>query len=466
MKDHGFLYQISLFKGMTHDDLHAIADTVEITSIEKGEVLFHEGDEGKRAFFIKDGELEVFKESSGREVLLAVRGPGSVIGEMALLQSLPRSATVRARKDTVLYAIGKDDLDQVLYSSPSAMQTMFQTMLDRLKADQVSLRQSEKMAQLGTLTAGVAHELNNPAAAVKRSSEQLVNAIQSLDGAYVHICQLGFSEQQWNVLHELSDKAFQRAHEPLELDAITRSDREDEIETWLEDHELENSWLIAPNLVNLNFNEDELTSLAVQFPAKRLKCIIEWLDSTYTVYNLLNELSLGSGRIFSIVKSLKSYAYLDQAPVQSVSISEGIDDTLMILHNKIKSNISVKRDYAPDLPEIMGYGSELNQVWTNILDNAIDVLQDREDAQIIIRTRTESEWVVVEIEDNGPGIPEDVVSNIFDAFFTTKGPGKGTGLGLNISYSIVVQKHRGDIKVRSKPGSTVFEVWLPINFEG
>jgi signal transduction histidine kinase len=191
--------------------------------------------------------------------------------------------------------------------------------------------------------------------------------------------------------------------------------------------------------VNLNFNEDELTSLAVQFPAKRLKCIIEWLDSTYTVYNLLNELSLGSGRIFSIVKSLKSYAYLDQAPVQSVSISEGIDDTLMILHNKIKSNISVKRDYAPDLPEIMGYGS---------------------------RTRKESEWVVVEIEDNGPGIPEDVVSNIFDAFFTTKGPGKGTGLGLNISYSIVVQKHRGDIKVRSKPGSTVFEVWLPINFEG
>lgn len=466
MKDHEFLNQISLFKGMAHDDLHAIAQTVEITSIVKGEILFHEGDEGKRAFFIKEGELEVFKESSGREVLLAVRGPGSVIGEMALLQSLPRSATVRARMDTVLYTFEKEDFDQLLLSSPSAMQTLFQTMLDRMKADQVSMRQSEKMAQLGTLTAGVAHELNNPAAAVKRSSEQLVQSIRSLDGAYVHICQLGFNEEQWNVLHELSEKAFRSAHEPLELDALTRSDREAEIETWLDDHELDNSWLIAPNLVNLNFNEEELTSLAVRFPAERLECIIEWLDATYTVYNLLNELSLGSGRIFSIVKSLKSYAYLDQAPVQSISVSEGIDDTLTILHSKLKANINVKRDYAPDLPEIMGYGSELNQVWTNLLDNAIDALQDREDATIIIRTRKESEWVVVEIEDNGPGIPEDVITNIFDAFFTTKAPGKGTGLGLNISYSIVVQKHRGDIKVRSKNGETVFEVWLPINFEG
>lgn len=466
MIEHDFLNQISLFKGMTHDDLHAIADAVEVSSLAKGEVLFHEGDEGMRAFFIKEGELEVFKESSGREILLAVRGPGSMIGEMALLQSLPRSATVRARTDTVLYAIGKDDLDQLLLSSPSAMQSLFQTMLDRLKSDQVSLRQSEKMAQLGTLTAGVAHELNNPAAAVKRSSEQLVDAIRSLDGAYVHICQLGFSEEQWAILHELAEKAFQSAKAPPELDALTRSDREAEIEDWLDGHALDNSWLIAPNLVNLNFSEDDLTSLAVRFPAERLECIIEWLDATFSVYSLLNELSLGSGRIFTIVKSLKSYAYLDQAPVQTVSVSEGIDDTLTILHSKLKSGINVKREYTPDLPEIMGYGSELNQVWTNILDNAIDVLQDQEDARITIRTKKESEWIVVEIEDNGPGIPENVISNIFDAFFTTKAPGKGTGLGLNISYSIVVQKHRGDIKVRSKPGQTVFEVWLPINFEG
>lgn len=466
MKEHGFLSQISLFQGMSHEDLHFIAESVEIVTINKGETLFHEGDQADRAFFVKEGEVEILKESSGREVLLAVRGAGSVIGEMALLQSVPRSATVRARSDTVFYAIGREDFDRLLHSSSSAMQSIFETMLERFKSDQVSLRQSEKMAQLGTLTAGVAHELNNPAAAVKRSSEQLVGAIKSLDSAYVYICQLGFDEQQWKELDRLSEKAYKSATSPLELDALTRSDRESQFEEWLEEREVENSWMIAPNLVNLNFDEEELATLAMRFPAEKLLCIIGWLDATFTVYSLLNELALGSGRIFTIVKSLKSYAYLDQAPIQSVDVCEGLDDTLTILHNKLKSNISVKKEYDQDLPEIMAYGSELNQVWTNILDNAIDALQDQERAQIIIRTRQESDWIVVEIEDNGPGIPENVRSNIFDAFFTTKGPGKGTGLGLNISYNIVVQKHRGDIKVRTKPGETVFEVWLPINFEG
>jgi signal transduction histidine kinase len=329
----------------------------------------------------------------------------------------------------------------------------------------VQLQQSEKMAQLGTLTAGVAHELNNPAAAVKRSADQLVEAMHSLDGSYAHISRLGFDEHQWQVLNQLAVKANQSATSPPEMDALTRSDLEGEIEMWLEEHAIDNSWLIAPNLVNLKFNEDELTALADEFPEERLMCIIEWLDATFTVYSLLNELSQGSGRISGIVKALKSYAYLDQAPVQLVDVHQGLDDTLTILQNKLKKGFNVKRDYAPVLPEIMGYGSELNQVWTNIIDNAIDALDSQEDSQIIIRTCQESEWVVVEIEDNGPGIPKEIQSKIFDAFFSTKGVGKGTGLGLNISYSIVVQKHRGDLRVKSEPGKTIFEVWLPINFE-
>ena len=466
MDDHEFLHQISLFEGMDHEDLDEIAKTVDIISLSAGEILFREGDQGNRAFFIKEGELEILKESNRREVLLAVRKEGAVIGEMALLQSLPRSATIRARSDSVLFAIGKDEFDHLLQSSPTAMQSIFQTILSRLRDNQVALQQSEKMAQLGTLTAGVAHELNNPAAAVKRSSDQLVKEIKNLDEAYINICRLGFDSNQWKVLDELSEKALQNATEPPVLDALTRSDREYQIEDWLESHEVENSWMIAPNLVNLNFGEENLKSLAVQFPAEKLTCIIEWLNASFTVYSLLNELSLGSGRIFSIIKSLKTYTYLDQAPVQNVDIHEGLDSTLTILQHKIKTNkVNVVREYSQDLPEVMGYGSELNQVWTNIIDNAVDALQGQENAEIIIRTRKESNWVVVEIEDNGPGIPEDIRSKIFDAFFTTKEPGKGTGLGLNITYSIVTQKHRGDIKVRSKPGQTVFEVWIPINFE-
>jgi signal transduction histidine kinase len=327
------------------------------------------------------------------------------------------------------------------------------------------LRQSEKMAQLGTLTAGVAHELNNPAAAVQRSSEQLIDATKTLDAAYAHISRLGFDDQQWRILNNLAEKALKSAYSPPEMDAITRSDMEAEIENWLDEHEIEDAWLIAPNIVNLQFSEGELVSLAEEFPAERLMCIIEWLDATYNVYSLLNELSQGSSRISAIVRSLKSYSYLDQAPLQSVDINMGLDDTLTILQNKLKDGINVKREYAQDLPEIMGQGSELNQVWTNLIDNAVDALAEREDAQVVIRTRQESDWVVVEVEDNGPGIPEDIQAKVFDAFFTTKGPGNGTGLGLHISYNIIVQQHRGDMRVRSKPGETVFEVMLPIHYE-
>jgi len=350
-------------------------------------------------------------------------------------------------------------------SSPSAMQSLFQNILGRLREDQVHLRQSEKMAQLGTLTAGVAHELNNPAAAVKRSADQLIEATKDLDASYAHISRLGFDDNQWNILNSLTEKVHTSAYSPPELDAITRSDMEVEIENWLEVHGIKGAWQMAPNLVNLQFSQDELASLTAEFHSERLMCVIEWLNATYYVYSLLNELSQGSSRISAIVKSLKSYAYLDQAPIQSVNINEGLDDTLTILRNKLKSGINLKREYAQDLPAIMGYGSELNQVWTNIIDNAADALTDHEDAQIIIRTRQESEWVVVEVEDNGPGIPEEIHSKIFDTFFTTKGPGKGTGLGLNISYNIVVQKHRGDIKVSSIPGKTCFEVMLPIEFK-
>lgn len=467
MEEHEFLTRISLFQGMSHEDLHKIAKVVEKINLPASEVLFYEGDQGNHAYIVKDGELEIIRNSNGREILLAVRKADAVIGEMALLQSAPRSATVRARSDTVLYSIGKDEFDRLLQSSPSAMQSIFQMMLSRFQADQVSLQQSEKMAQLGTLTAGVAHELNNPAAAVKRNADQLFEAIKELDEAYAYVCRLNFDDKQWTALDDLSSKAHQSALSPPELDSLTRSDREEQIELWLEAHEVEDSWLIAPNLVNLNFNEEDLSALALEFPEERLLCVIEWLNATFSVYSLLNELSLGSGRIFSIVKSLKSYTYLDQAPVQSVDVREGLDNTLTVLHHKLKTaNVNVVRNYEADLPMIMAYGSELNQVWTNIIDNAIDALEGQDTPEIQIRARRESEWVVVEIEDNGSGIPENIQNKIFDAFFTTKGPGKGTGLGLNISYSIVAQKHRGDMKVRSKPGQTVFEVWLPLNFEG
>ncbi len=460
-----FLKQAPLFAEMQDDDLHRLCDSVLTIKLPAGDTLFEEGSEGDKAYIVQSGEVEIIKEAAGREVLLAVRGKGVVIGEMALLESAPRSATVRARSEAVLYSIEKEHFDALLASSITALQSMFQTILTRFRENQNLLRQSEKMAQLGTLTAGVAHELNNPAAAVQRGADQLREAMAALSGSYARISVLNFDGEQEASLKILGERARVSAEQPIEMDSLVRSDREYEIETWLNDRGKPNAWEIAPNLVNLNMGEAGLEKLTQDFDDEQVNCVIDWLNNTYNVYNLLNELNQGAGRISEIVKALKSYSYLDQAPVQKIKLHEGLDNTVLILRSKLKQGINLKREYAENLPEIQGHGSELNQVWTNLIDNAADALEGRENPQITLRTRTEGKWVVVEVEDNGPGIPPEHQSKVFDAFFTTKPVGKGTGLGLDISYNIVVSKHRGDIKLRSKPGQTVFEVWLPLNFE-
>ncbi len=458
-----FLKKVELFAGMPEADIDRLCRMVDEVSLEPGEELFAEGSPGDRAYVIEDGELEIIKNSSGREVLLAVRESGEVIGEMSLLEDTPRTASVRARDSVRLLAIHKEQLDELLESSPSAARALLVTVLGRFRSTNVMLRQSEKMAQLGTLSAGVAHELNNPAAAVKRGAGVMVEAVEKFIQSQAHLRGLQFTEQQSEMLGQLAGRARESASLPPEMDALTRSDREYELEEWLEDHDVPEAWEIAPNLVDLDFAPETLDALAQNFTAAQLPTIFAALGGTYSVFNLLTEIGQGAERISSIVKALKSYSYLDQAPVQEVDVHEGLDNTLLILRSKLKDGVSVKRDYDAALPPIYAYGSELNQVWTNLLDNAVDAMGGQ--GEINIRTRLVGDWITVDIKDSGAGIPQDIQNKVFDTFFTTKPPGKGTGLGLDISYNIVVNKHRGDIKLYSVPGETCFRVMLPVNFE-
>jgi PAS domain S-box-containing protein len=337
-----------------------------------------------------------------------------------------------------------------------------QDTLNKLNQMHNQLIMQEKMASLGKLSAGMAHELNNPAAAAQRGAAQLQATFSKSMSLQVRMYQASFNEEQIKKVLELDEIAKERARQPVELNALTRSDNEAALEQWLQAQNIDITGDLVPALVSFGFDQHDLDELAKFFTAPQFAVVIDWLSFKFAIYSLVGEISIGTGRIAELVKALKTYTYMDQAPVQAVDVREGLDNTLIILHNKLKQGVSVVRQYTEDLPVIQAYAGELNQVWTNIIDNAIDAMEGR--GTLIVRAREEKPWIVVEIEDSGPGIPEQLQSKIFDPFFTTKPPGEGTGLGLNISRNLVVRKHHGQISVISKPGSTCFSVRLPVDF--
>jgi signal transduction histidine kinase len=453
-----FLRQVPLFADLPEEDLRRLCQMAQELHLKAGEILLREGEVADKAYILHEGELEIIKNVDGREVLLDTRSiPGTVVGEMALLEEGTRLATVRAGRDSLVLALGLTQVDELFNLNPKGIKVMLSTLMRNWQGSEAELRHSQRMAQLGTFTAGIAHELNNPAAAVLRGVGQLKSLWAESLGAQVQLSRLELSPQQGARIEGLEQQLEQTIAHPLTLDSLTRSDREAEIESWLSLHNLSDAWEWAPVLVSLGFEPAHLDELAAAFAPGPLAVLLEWLFLSHSSQNLLNELSLQASRISGLVNSLKSYAYLGQAPMQEIDIHMGLDDTLSVLGSKL-AHITIQRNYAPHLPRIPAYGSELNQVWTNLLDNAVDALGDH--GQITLRTKHEGD-IIVEVEDNGPGIAAQHLPKIFDPFFTTKPPGKGAGLGLSISYNII-KRHKGTLGVRSEPGRTVFEVRLPI----
>jgi len=328
---------------------------------------------------------------------------------------------------------------------------------------EVMLRQSERLATLGRLSAGMAHELNNPAAAARHGAEQLRTAIARLDRAQHALGAGRLSSEQHEAIAELEKEAEERAKKPSSLDPIARSDLEQEVEGWLDRNCIQDPWEHAPAFVAMGLGVAELEELTRSFDPSVTPIVIDYVGSRFAAFTLVEDVAEGARRISEVVKALKGYSYMDQAPVQLVDVREGLNDTLSILSSKLREGINVNLDFADPLPRIQGHGSELNQVWTNIIDNAISSMGD--EGALDLKAYRDDEWVVVEVADSGPGIPIEAQEKVFDPFFTTKAPGEGAGLGLSISHGIVVEKHRGQISVCSRPGATRFAVKLPITDE-
>ena len=439
------LRKVPLFSTLPDSDLDRLSEGLEAHSLAPGQTLFEEGDEADVAYVITSGELEILKESGGRRVRIAVSGPGNVVGEMALLTAEPRNATAKAMAPVELVSIPKACLDDVLGSSVKANQALFEVFISRWREQESRVRQSERMAQLGVLTAGLAHEMNNPAAAVSRGADSLGPVV---------------AEQVRRARDLPSDATIPiPTQSGGSMSTMERANREEEIEDVLEDLGIDRPWEVAGSLVDGGFVADDLARIQPE----HAKAVIAATAAQAEGASLLAEVAEGAKRVSALVSALKSYSFLDQAPVQEVDVVKGIEDTLLILRSKTKG-IDIVTEYADELPTIVAFGSQLNQVWTNLIDNAADAIHDSgiEDGRIVIRANADDQRFVVEVENTGPAIPPGIIDRLFEAFFTTKEPGRGTGLGLDTAYGVVVTQHRGSIDVRSQEGSTVFTVSLPL----
>jgi signal transduction histidine kinase len=446
-----------LFEGLSDEELQQLMDSAKPVSLRAGEVLMKQGDPGDTAFVILKGEFEIQKQSGQSLIKIDVRNPGDVVGEMALLARAPRNATVIAKTDSETLCISQEVFENLLSTSSTAALAVLHWVMARLTQNEALLHQQEKMAALGTMSAGLAHELNNPAAAAQRSASELNKTLVKLQILTHEIESTAFRHDQTDWLDAFMQESSRRFASPLKFEALERIELVDQLQAWLEANGFAFAWEFAPAMVNFGWNVAELEKL------KGSACFdlsIQWLGVGCMTVGLLSEVQQATERISQIVHAMKSYTYLDQAPLLEVDVHEGLENTLVIMQHKLKHGVTMKREYSSSLPRIEAYASELNQVWTNIIDNAVDAMNGK--GEIRLRTYEQGDLVVVEIIDNGPGIPEEIQSRIYDPFFTTKPPGKGTGLGLHISHDIVANRHHGQLLVESKPGETKFRVVLPV----
>lgn len=454
------LKQTNQLKEVPENQLKWLMDNGECLTIEQGDHIFKPGDDIDRLLIILEGKLLLKVAQNGQFRVVSTLPAHSITGLLPYSRADKAFGYGEAASKCHIMVLHKDKFADMIHHCHELTTALVHVMSSRIRQFTKEEQQNDKILSLGKLSAGLAHELNNPSSAVTRSTRELSKHLNHLPEKFKQLVAKGTSEAQMAAMNDLIYTRMKEGVKSLSL--MERSEKEDELMDWLDEHQIEDSPEIAANLVDFGIGIEEIEGLRLK--TEDFAEVISWMNQVLATEKLLEEIEDASQRINDLVTSIKSYTHMDQAPEKvPFDIHSGIDNTLTMLNHKVrKGNISIDRKYDPDLPKPEVLPGEMNQVWTNLIDNAIDAMENSNKKELTIETKNEGEFIYIHIRDTGSGIPEEVVDKIFDPFFTTKPIGKGTGLGLEVVQQIVSVQHKGKVTVKSKPGHTEFSICIPI----
>lgn len=453
------LKTVKLFADLSDEQLEWFASRAEDRILQPGEILFTEGQEANALCVVLDGEIVIRREAPGSDGPAFFAEPGDVPGLLPYSRMTHFPLSSRAVVLSRVAWLHKDNFPEMMQRIPELTPRLVSVMADRVRISSQAQQQQEKLMALGKLSAGLAHELNNPASAAVRASENLRDCMSQIREINRALDGQDLKCEDRLFLLSFEDEVVERSLTAPALDPLDQSDREDELVRWLRKNGVKSTQRIASGLVEAGVTEPMLHQLSGRLAGDNLERGLTRIVASTNAARLTREIEASTSRISELVRAIKEYSYMDQAQQQEVNIHQGLDNTLTMMKFRLKKGVEVVREYHPNLPPVYGNGGELNQVWTNLIDNAVDAMDGK--GKLVIKTAHDLDWVEVQIIDNGPGIPESAKAHLFEPFFTTKDVGKGTGLGLDIVYRIV-RGHHGNVAFESEPGRTAFCVCLPV----